>query len=621
MSKLNIACLISPMADTEGPMDIKNGNTLSGSKTIMGKYGEVGLEATITFGETHPDQIHTDILSIGRSKEVTSIQQNAIAMFQPAKHPGTLGVHALNLDNIDDFDSFAVADMLSQMVSQLENKPDIVFAGRESWDYSHGVVGPALAEKLGYPYYSGVNEVAINDDMKSVKATFIDGNDKLVFNIALPAVFGTTDWLNGKDSARFTSLKGVMMAKKFKRTQVDPASITTDVAKNRTKIDTISLVTSERKNHRIEEGEGPERAKKAIDILVSQDKALNLNASSDNSSTSDSSSISWQTESVGTQDYSNDVLVVADHDGHKMRMSTHKTLGVARKIADEQGKKLTLLIFADQNQQLGESAQGFGADQIVLVTSSSFKNLNVEVLGQAIATLAPNPTMLFTVASDLGRDLAAFLASKHNGGLLQDIVSLSSASGAVSGTRIVANARFETTENILTAANFISVRAAAFDATPDAREATFSTFALENITSQATLVETIQGAEVKGIPLTEAKVVFSGGRGMKAPENFDILHKLAEKLGGAVGASRAVTDLEWVPHNLQIGQTGTTVAPDVYFAVGISGAIQHLTGMLGSKYVVAINQDPDAPIHKHADLSIIDKWENFLPSFLEEINS
>jgi len=106
---------------------------------------------------------------------------------------------------------------------------------------------------------------------------------------------------------------------------------------------------------------------------------------------------------------------------------------------------------------------------------------------------------------------------------------------------------------------------------------------------------------------------------MKGPENFTHLEKLAGLLGGTVGASRAVTDLDWVPHNLQIGQTGTTVAPDVYFACGISGAIQHLTGMVGSKYIVAINPDGDAPIHKHADLSIIDKWENIIPTLIEVV--
>lgn len=621
MSNLNIACLLSPMADTEGPMDIANGNTLTGAKKIMGKYGEVGLEATITFGENHPNQIHTDILSIGKAKEVTSIQQTAIAMIQPAKHPGTLGVHALNLENVDEYDGFAIADMLAQMVNQLENKPDLVFAGRESWDYAHGIVGPALAQKLGYPFYSGVNEIALNEDLKSVTATFIEGNDKVVFNIALPAVFGTTDWLNGKDSARFTSLKGVMMAKKFKRTTVEGIQVDPQTA-NRTEITGIEPVKSERKNRRLEDGEGSAKVTQALDILVSQDKALNLNTSADSSNASSQQDVPWTTIASGSVDLSNDVIVIADHDGHQVRQSTLKTLGLARKIANDHGKSVSLVAFAESHNNLGNSAAGHGADKIVCITNPSFKYPSVETVSSALEQIANQPKMVFSVANDLGRDLASFLAAKYNGGLLQDVVGLDS-SDLLKATRIVSNARFQTQEKILPSAEaqFISVRASAFDAHPEERATAFEHMALSDLDSSAKLLEVVAGAEIKGIPLNEAKIIFSGGRGMKASENFQVLNELAANLNGAVGASRAVTDLEWVPHNLQIGQTGTTVAPDVYFAVGISGAIQHLTGMLGSKYIVAINHDGDAPIHKHADLSIIDKWENILPSLNDQIKA
>jgi len=621
MSKLNIACLLSPMADTEGPMDIENGTALTGAKKIMGKYGEVGLEATITYGESHPDQIHTDILSIGKSKEVTGIQQTAIAMFQPAKHPGSLGVHALELDDIDTYDAFAIAGLLEGMVGQLENKPDLIFAGRESSDYSHGVVGPALAEKLGYAYYSGVNEVKINDDMKTVTATFIEGNDKVILDIQMPAVFGTTDWLNGKDSARFTSLKGVMMAKKFKRNIVSHDAIDLGKGQNKTRIDSIEPVKSERKNRTLAEGEGGDKAKEAIEILVNQDKALDIGSGSESGGGSELGEISW--EQGDPVNLGEDVIVIADHDGNQIRQSTHKTLGIARKVADQQGKSVTLLIFAESQGQLANSAVGFGADRVVLVQNPAFKNSTIQVLSEAFGQVVNNPQIVITVATDLGRDLAAFLASKSNGGLLQDVVDLEANDNLV-GTRVVSNARFQTKESFLPEAEskFVSVRAAALDPVADDRAPKFFQVTLsEALPSNSTLNSIVQGAEVKGIPLNEAKIIFSGGRGMKAPENFAKLQELADLLGGAVGASRAVTDLEWVPHNLQIGQTGTTVAPDVYFAVGISGAIQHLTGMLGSKYIVAINHDADAPIHKHADLSIVDKWENVLPQLTQEFKN
>lgn len=621
MSKLNIACLLSPMADTEGPMEIAGSNVLKGAKKIMGKYGEVGLEATITFAEENPDTIHTDILSIGHEKELTSLQQNAVAMIQPKKHPGSLGVHAVNDGDIDQRDAFEVADLLVALINKLENKPHIIFAGRESWDYSHGVVGPAVAQKLGMPYYSGVNEVKLNDGMDSVTATFIEGNDKVVVNVPLPAVFGTTDWLNGKDSARFTSLKGVMAAKKFKRNTMSVADLGASATK-RTSIESIEVVKSERKNHVISEGEGPDKVKAALELLVNKDKALSLDSSGGDGSSAASIDANWQDADAGSLNLADDVVLIGEHDGSKVRLATHQALGQARKVADATGKKVSLVLFAENVDGLAASAVGYGADRVIGIASDTFKHPTVEIYYKHLSQLLNGvPAYFMTIASDLGRDLAAFFAAAHDGGLLQDAAELSIDGGSLKAKRIVSNARFITTEKIEAgvATQVVSVRASAFDPVADDRNVTFNKVAIAAPALNASVKEVIKGEKTQGIPLPEARIIVSGGRGMKAAENFDKLNELADQLGAAVGASRAVTDLEWVPHNLQIGQTGTTVAPDVYFAIGISGAIQHLTGMLGSKYVVAVNPDADAPIHKHADISIIDKWENIVPALTDAV--
>ena len=622
MSKLNIACLLSPMVDTEGPMEIVDGKVLAGPKKIMGKYGEIGLEATITFGEEHPDSIHTDILSVGNEKEVGSIQQSAIAMFQPAKHPGSLAVHALGLDQIDQKDAFEVADILVAMLNNLPNKPDLIFAGRESWDYSHGIVGPAVARALGMPYFSGVNEIKLNDDHASVTATVIEGNDKVTYQIALPAVFGTTDWLNGKDSARFTSLKGVMMAKKFKRTPVDAGSLDLSGAQARTDIRSIEPVVSERKNRKLEGDDYAALAKEAVEILINQDKALVAGAANIGDSGGGGVAIQWS--EVDAVDFSGDVVLVADHDGKTIRKSTHQALSQARKIAGQEGKRVSLLVLAQDPSLLGSSATGFGADRVVGVGHDALAHPTVEAMAKSLDQLFnTTPAYFMTVANDLGRDLAAYMAAKFGGGLLQDIVSLDLADGELTGDRIVSNARFRTREGITQkgSCQSISIRATAFDPVPQDIDTGFLLLKPDNLELQAEVKTVEAGEETKGIPLNEAKIIVSGGRGMKAADNFSHLHTLSDVLGGTVGASRAVTDLEWVPHNLQIGQTGTTVAPDVYFAIGISGAIQHLTGMLGSKYIIAVNPDADAPIHKHADLTIIGKWENVLPPLTDALRA
>jgi electron transfer flavoprotein alpha subunit len=131
---------------------------------------------------------------------------------------------------------------------------------------------------------------------------------------------------------------------------------------------------------------------------------------------------------------------------------------------------------------------------------------------------------------------------------------------------------------------------------------------LENVVQQS-----------EGPSLEEAAVVISGGRGLKQPENFKLLHDLAEQVHGAVGASRAVVDAGWVPYSMQVGQTGKTVKPSVYIACGISGAIQHTVGMKGAKYIIAINTDGDAPIFKFADFGIVGDALKIVPALTEEI--
>jgi len=617
MSKLNIACLLSPMADTEGPMEIVDGKCLTGPKKIMGKYGEVGLEASITFGEENPNEVHLDLVTAGKAAEVKSLQQSAIAMLQPKKYPGTLAVHALETEDIDQRDAFAVAHMLGDLIKGLENQPDMIFTGRESMDYAHGVVGPALAQKLGLPFFSNVNEVKLNDGSKSVTATFIEGNDKLVYEIDLPAVFGTTDWLNGKDSARFTSLKGVMAAKKFKRDTSSPGQ-----TENKTTITSVEPLKSERRNQKLEGDEGPAMAKAAFDILVNQDKALVMGGSGAVSGAGETADVSW---TDGETSLAGDVVLLADHDGSSVRLSSKQALSQARKVADALGAKVSLLVLADSAGNLGSGCGAQGADRVVVVEGEAFKHPTPEnVSAQLTAMFADSaPACLMTVANDLGRDLAAYMASFFGGGLLQDVVELSVDGTSFSGKRVVSNARFVTSESITENGRcpVVSVRATAFDPVEAGLSASYHKQGQSGTALKARLLEVVAGEQVQGIPLNEAKIIVSGGRGMKDAANFKTLNELATLLGGTVGASRAVTDLEWLPHDKQIGQTGTTVAPDVYIAVGISGAIQHLTGMLGSKYIVAINSDGDAPIHKHADLSIIDKWENILPGLLEQVRS
>ncbi|MCB1042043.1 MAG: FAD-binding protein [Acidobacteria bacterium] len=618
MSKVNIACLIAPMIDTEGPMNVSGNARLDGAKRIIGKYGEIALETAITFGTEHPNQIHLDLLSVGDEKSVTAIQQNAIAMIQPAAHPGTLGVHALNVDNLDDLDPYAVAEMLVGMIQKLENKPDLIFVGRESFDYAHGIVGPTIAQSLGMPFYSGICEIAFNSDFESVTATFQQGNDKLVYDVPLPAVFGTTDWLNGKDSARFTSLKGVMMAKRFQRNIMSLSELGVSQEGNKTQILGIEPVKSDRKNRRLEDGEAADKVTQAMNWMVQEDKALSIGSSGGSGSQGDAT-VQWTDSSNISVE--GEILLIADHDNSHLHRSTLQAIQALKSVVEKSGKQITLALLSQDHSKVG-GLTGLDVAKVVGMSAPDFERPSIAAVINAIKPLG-QPAIVAVVADDFGRDFAAAFAAAHGGAALQDTVDLDWADGRLVSHRIVSNARFVVQEAIVpgVVVQVASIRATAFDPAEPTGSPQYLQTQAPAFDAQATVKEFVAGVAAKGIPLNEARIVIAGGRGMKGAENFNHLYELADLLGGAVGASRAVTDLGWVPHNLQIGQTGTTVAPDVYIAIGISGAIQHLTGMLDSKYIVAINSDAEAPIHQHADISIIDKWENVMGPLVEAFRS
>lgn len=234
---------------------------------------------------------------------------------------------------------------------------------------------------------------------------------------------------------------------------------------------------------------------------------------------------------------------------------------------------------------------------------------------------AHTPAVMLFASSYAGRDIAAALSARLDCGALTDVGDLTLKDGALEATIPALGGSYQNTATLTGQdTKLVLVRPKAFETKPNAKRATVE----EVPAAGGAAVRTIRVTERvttprEGPQLEDSRVIVSGGRGLKAPEHFAMLRELAALLGGAVGATRAAVDAAWVPYALQIGQTGKTVKPDLYVACGISGALQHLAGMKGSKTIVAINTDADAPIFQVADLGVVGDVFKVVPQLIQEL--
>ncbi len=292
----------------------------------------------------------------------------------------------------------------------------------------------------------------------------------------------------------------------------------------------------------------------------------------------------------------------------------------ARKITDAAGGEVWGVLLGDAADAAAEAGK-YGAHKLFTAGGDNLAAYNSDAYGAALANFCKtnNPDLLMVGSTAMGKDLGPKVAAKLDCACISDAVGMSFDGGFEFRRPIFAGKCFVDL-TCSSAMTVVGIRPNAFMLNEVGGSAAAESFdaGVDGIELKA-VVKSIEAASGGKVELTEAEAVVSGGRGIKGPENYQLIEKLADALGAAAGASRAVVDAEWVDYSHQVGQTGKTVGPNLYIAAGISGAIQHLAGMSSSKCIVAINKDANAPIFKVADYGVVADLFDVLPVLTDEV--
>lgn len=307
------------------------------------------------------------------------------------------------------------------------------------------------------------------------------------------------------------------------------------------------------------------------------------------------------------------ILVLAEHDNSTIKPATLNAVGAAQRI----GGEIHVLVAGANCRAAAEAATKIaGVTKVLLADSSQLDHGIAEAAGSMIADIGKAYSHILAASTSYGKNILPRAAALLDVQQISDVIAVHDTKTferpVYAGNAI---ARVESSDGII----IMTVRTTGFDPAP----ATGGSASIETINAPSVAAtakfEKEELSKSERPELTAAKIVISGGRGMGSGDNFKLIEKLADKLGAAIGASRAAVDAGYVPNDYQVGQTGKVVAPDLYIAIGISGAIQHLAGMKDSKVIVAINKDPESPIFQIADYGLVADLFQALPELTEKI--
>ena len=312
-----------------------------------------------------------------------------------------------------------------------------------------------------------------------------------------------------------------------------------------------------------------------------------------------------------------EVLVLAEHAGGEVKKVTCELITLARRFGEP------AVVWTGPGAEEGQArCAEFGAARVYVAADTAFDDYVVAPTAALLAQLVTEkaPVLVLVAGTPEGKEIAGRLAVKTNSGLITDAVDLTPADGAgpvaeqsIFGGSTVVHSR------VTRGTPIVAMRPNSVPAQAEPGPAELTPVSLAGQADGARITGRVVAERGERPELTEASIVVSGGRGTGGAEGFEVIEKLADALGAAVGASRAVTDAGWYPHQFQVGQTGKTVSPQLYMAIGISGAIQHRAGMQTSKTIIAVNKDPEAPIFELADFGMVGDLFKVVPQLLDEI--
>jgi len=319
------------------------------------------------------------------------------------------------------------------------------------------------------------------------------------------------------------------------------------------------------------------------------------------------------------------ILVFAEQRDGQFRKAAYEALAAAGKLAAASGAKVEAAVAGAGVEGIAASLGRYGAQTAHVIDAEPFRLYTPDGYAKALAALIQEtkPGLVLAAATSMGKDLMPRVAARCKRPVAPDCTAIEIAGDRIKVSRpMYAGKVTAALESAGDPPHFVTLRPNVFAAGQPKEGASAEVRRFDaGVPAEACRARTRSVEKAQGVTLdvSEADIVVSGGRGLKDPENFRLIRDLAEALGGAVGASRAVVDAGWIEHQHQVGQTGKTVSPTLYVACGISGAIQHLAGMSSSKWIVAVNKDADAPIFKVADYGVVGDLFEVVPALIEEV--